>query len=536
MNIVLRAIFAITLFCFFQTIAAQNNTKADYTSSQWYLKDQKTDKVPGISLDQAYAFLAGRKPVKVLVAILDSGLDTAHADIRGNLWNNPDEIPGNGIDDDNNGYIDDIHGWNFLGNAKGENIAGETLEKTRIYRELHPVFGRMKAEEVLNDDEDAYLLYLKAKESYLKDVEASKSNIENYEKYLVAYQTVRKILREHLNKENFTPEDVKGIRSDNISVDGAKVLYFQMQMSEVSVRDIEGWIAYEQSVLDTKLNIDNNPRYLTGDDPKDLNDSIYGNNDIDGGTSGHGTAVAGAVAALRGNGLGIDGIASQVEIMMVRIVPGGDERDKDVALGIRYAVNQGAKIINCSFGKDFSGERWMVDEAIRYAEKHGVLIVHGSGNDGQDNDHSDNYPNPKCQDFFPKAANWIETGASTKESGKNLPAGFSNYGKTTVDLLAPGEDIMALDPGNGYSPSSGTSLAAPVVTGVAALLLSYYPGLTPAEVRKILMESVTPYGHKRVMVPGTKEKTRMKNLCVSGGVLNAYKAVILADQYLKEKK
>lgn len=521
-------LFAVLLIAFcFSASSQSDGNHPDYSGEQWYLADPAKDKIPGINLDKAYQLLAERQGQKVIVAILDSGLDTAHADIRANLWKNPAEIPWNGIDDDGNGLVDDFHGWNYLGNPDGENITGETLEKTRLYRKLHPVYGE-EPSEVPEEKMQEYEIYLMAKNSYLKDVNKSNNIIRQFDIYLNAYKTSHRILQDYFQRDDYTLEEVQAIKSNQIHIQGAKSLYIDMRMYEISEEIIEGWIRHEQSVLDTKLNLENDPRHIAGDDPNDILDTIYGNNNLHGGTPGHGTSVAGLVGAIRNNGFGINGIADNVEIMVVRIVPGGDERDKDVALGIRYAVNQGAKIINCSFGKEFSPEKWMVDEAVRYAEANGVLIVHAAGNSASCNDTQGNFPSPFYSDGT-RASNWIEVGASTKHPKKRLVASFSNYGHNSVDLLAPGENVMTLKPGNGYGPSSGTSLAAPVVTGVAAIILSYFPELTPAEVIEILNSTVTPYGRKKVYIPGTTKKMRMRDLCRTGGVINAGNAVEMAE-------
>ncbi len=528
--VIILVSLTITLFPAYSQSAAGSK---DHTAAQWYFADPQSDRIPGISLDKTYKFLEGRQGRKVVVAILDSGLDTAHADIKGNLWVNPREIPGNDVDDDGNGYVDDVHGWNFLGNLSGENIASETLEQTRLYRKFHPVYGTMKEKDVPAGKQAEFDLYLKAKEFYEKDVAESQRNLFNHKLMLSEFDASVSVLEQHIKGSDLTPEVVRAIKAETGNLFKAKNFYLLIYQHGVSRSDIEGWIAYEESVLSTKLNLDNDPRHIAGDDPNNIQDSLYGNNDLQAGTPGHGTSVGGLVGAIRGNGIGIDGIADNVAIMVIRIVPGGDERDKDVALGIRYAVNQGARIINCSFGKDFSPEKWMVDEAVRYAESHGVLIVHGSGNDGKDNDATENYPTPFFSNGI-RATNMIEVGSSTKYRSKLLPSPFSNYGRTTVDLFAPGSEIMTLKPG-GYGSSSGTSLAAPVVTGVATIILSYYPELTPAELRKILMKSVSSFKWKKVNIPGGKGKTRMKKLSVSGGVVNAFKAVKLAEKIRRKK-
>jgi len=508
---------------------------ADVTDRQWYLRDPVRDNIPGISLDQAYQYLAGRKGRRVVVAVLDSGFDTAHVDIRENLWVNPGEIPGNGIDDDGNGLVDDVHGWNFLGNDQGENVAGETLEMTRLYRQLRPVYGNMRASEVPEDLREEYALFLDVKKVYEKRYDDAASEVRTYERLKNNFEHASAALSRHFRGEEFNFSDVIGINTRDERLERAKSLYVFMTITGLA-NSIDEVIENHRSVLNTKLNLDHDARAaVIGDNVLDMNDSIFGNNDLDGGTAGHGTAVAGVIAAVRNNGMGIDGIADNVEVMIVRVVPGGDEYDKDVALGIRYAVNMGADIINCSFGKEFSPQKWMVDEAIRYAQSRGVLIVHAAGNSSSNNDLGRNFPTPYLDDGT-RATNWIEVGASTRNDDRRLVASFSNYGRERVDLFAPGSGIMTLEPGNETRNSSGTSLASPVVAGVAALIMSYFPDLTAEEVRDILMQSVTPYGKKKVNHPETGKKTRMRNLSVSGGVVNAYRAVMLADELTQQKR
>jgi subtilisin family serine protease len=511
------------------------DTLPDVTDRQWYLRDPVRDKVPGISLDQAYQYLAGRTGRRVVVAILDSGFDTAHIDIRENLWVNPGEIPGNGIDDDGNGLVDDVHGWNFLGNAEGENVAGETLEMTRLYRQLRPVYSTLRASDVPDEMKEEYELYLDVKKVYEKRYDEAAAQLRQYERLKTNFEHGKAMLDRHFRGEEYNFADVVGINTKDERLERAKSLYIFMTITGLA-DGIDGVMETHRSILTTKLNLDHDARAsVIGDNVLDLNDSIFGNNDLDGSTPGHGTAVAAVIAAVRNNGMGIDGIADNVEVMIVRVVPGGDEYDKDVALGIRYAVNMGADIINCSFGKEFSPQKWMVDEAIRYAESRGVLIVHAAGNSASDNDLGRNFPTPYYDDGT-RARNWVEVGASTRNDDRRLVASFSNYGRERVDLFAPGSDIMTLEPGNETRSSHGTSLASPVVAGVAALIMSYFPDLTAEEVRDILMQSVTPYGKKKVNHPSTGKRTRMRNLCVSGGVVNAYRAVMLADELTRQKQ
>jgi subtilisin family serine protease len=223
--------------------------------------------------------------------------------------------------------------------------------------------------------------------------------------------------------------------------------------------------------------------------------------------------------------------AGAVRIMSVRVTPDGDERDKDVANGIRYAVDHGALVINMSFGKGYSPEKPVVDSAVRYAESKGVLLVHAAGNDGSDNDRVPSYPTAGYLGGG-RAANWLEVGASTFRRSA-LAARFSNYGRTAVDLFAPGQDIYATLPNQRYGRQSGTSMAAPTVSGVAALLLAYFPRLTPMDVRRILLASVTRYPDARVPAPGGGPPVPFASLSATGGVVNAYAAV---RQALEEER
>jgi cell wall-associated protease len=249
--------------------------------------------------------------------------------------------------------------------------------------------------------------------------------------------------------------------------------------------------------------------------------------------SKHGTHVSGLIGAVRNNGIGVDGVADNVKIMMLRVVPDGDEYDKDVALAIRYAVDNGAKVINMSFGKYFSPEKRWVDSAVKYAEQHDVLIVHASGNESNDVDVKENYPNCWLKQWRTNATNFINVGASSdpKISG-GIAAEFSNYGKETVDVFAPGVRIYSTFPGgNHYGNLQGTSMAAPIVTGLAALLRTYYPELTAVQVKKIIEESTfKPDATVISIKPGSKsEEVPFSVLSKTGGIINAYKAVMDAD-------
>ena len=211
---------------------------------------------------------------------------------------------------------------------------------------------------------------------------------------------------------------------------------------------------------------------IVQDDETNINDRDYGNKDIMASTPFHGTHCSGIIGAVRDNGIGVDGIADNVRIMMVRAVPDGDEHDKDIANAIRYAVDNGAQIISMSFGKDFSPQKQWVDDAVRYAQSKGVLMVHAAGNDAANIDSADNFPNPTFIDGNGRATTWITVGASGDPKLGGITASFSNYGKKEVDVFAPGVQIYSTIPtGNNYGTASGTSMACPVVCGIYTALV-----------------------------------------------------------------
>jgi subtilisin family serine protease len=303
---------------------------------------------------------------------------------------------------------------------------------------------------------------------------------------------------------------------------GAKNSPVQKQLSEAKN-------SLDKSV-NFQLNTSFNPRTIVGDNDDDNTSPFYGNNKVQGPGPEHGTHVAGIIGANAGNEIGVKGVCPQAKIMTLRAVPDGDERDKDIANAIRYAVDNGAKVINMSFGKSFSPHKNWIDEAVQYAESKDVLLVHAAGNDAKNLEFNDNFPTPYLQGSHQSVNNWIEVGASSWKKGKELTASFSNYGKNKVDVFAPGEDILSTMPGNKYEEMSGTSMASPVVAGLAALIRSYYPSLTAVQVKDIILKSAVVY-NKKVKIPGTKKKAKLSELCKTGAVVNAYEAILLANQY-----
>ncbi len=490
---------------------------------RWSHLDLAKDTVPGMSVDKAYMqLLKGKKSTRVIVAVVDSGVDIEHEDLKGSIWTNPKEIAGNGIDDDKNGYIDDIHGWNFLGDANNEN-----LESTRIVKK----------------GDDGSQTYKDAK----SDLDKSKADLMPQKQQLDMILGADKAIVNLLKKQNYTLVEVKAIKTEDPLLSQSKAIMSQV-LSNGTKADFDAEMTnykdYVYGQLNYNLNTEFDGRKIVGDNPEDLSDKKYGNNIVyyakDKEQSLHGTHVAGIIAQVRGNGKGGDGIANNVAIMSVRAVPNGDEYDKDIALAIRYAVDNGAKVINGSFGKSFSPHKQWVYDAIKYAADKDVLFVHAAGNDGHDIDIAENknFPNDADGSQPEFANNMLTIGALNLEYGSNLVAGFSNYGKENVDIFAPGMKIWASVPNNKYKYEQGTSMASPNVAGVAALIREYYPNLKAKQVKQIIMDSGTPISTS-VFLGETKEGEPKNNKpfsesCKSGKIVNAYNALIMAEKLSKK--
>jgi subtilisin family serine protease len=483
----------------------------------WQLLDLDEDRVPGVSAARAYReLLADRSPARtVVVAVIDGGVDTAHVDLRETLWRNADETPGNRIDDDDNGYVDDVYGWNFIGGADGRNVHHETLEVTRLHARCldgGTLPAALTCEEIAQD--------FAAKRT---EAEQTLTQIQQIE---AALDFATPLLREAVGGEEPTVESVSALTPTRRDVLQAQQIFLQLDAAGIGREDlVEGKEAYE-GLLQYGYDPTFETRDVVGDDFSDGSQTGYGNPDVMGPDASHGTHVTGIIGAARGNGIGMDGVASSVQIMTVRTVPDGDERDKDVANAIRYAVDNGAQIINMSFGKAYSPRKELVDAAVRYADERGVLMVHAAGNDGEDLEIEASFPTRDYEDGG-QAANWIEVGAADWKV-EGLAAPFSNYGSTSVDVFAPGVDILSTVPGSEFDREDGTSMAAPVVTGVAALLMAYFPDLTAADVKSILLESSVNHADRSVPRPGTGEPVPFGTLSVTGGVVNAYEAIRMA--------
>lgn len=509
-------------------IGAQSAMRAP---ENWFNLDWKKDGVPGVSTERSYETILKNKTAEpVIVAVIDGGVDPLHEDLNDVMWINPGEIADNGIDDDQNGYIDDIFGWNFIGNPNGESVGADALEVTRLYAHYDKKYKNANTATLKGKDRKEYDYYKKLEETVTESLEKAKKNLDYYTELKSTFIASEDKLKKHLKTDELTLEQLQGIQTEDEEITNAVSVVSKLLENGLDASYFDNVLGYfegQTKYYDPTFD----PRSIVGDNYADSREWQYGNNDVKGPEAFHGTHVAGIIGAERDNDLGIKGVSDQVFIMGVRVVPDGDERDKDVANGIRYAVDNGASVINMSFGKSYKWDKKVVDDAVKYAEKHDVLLVHAAGNDGSNTDIADNFPTDSYErsGWFGKkrAKNWIEVGALNWQEGDKLAAPFSNYGKDNVDLFAPGMSIHSTTPDNGYQDAQGTSMASPVVAGVAALVRAYYPDLTAVQVKDILMKSVVPV-NQQVMKPGTKEMVPFSQLSVSGGVVNVYNALELA--------
>jgi subtilisin family serine protease len=490
--------------------------------NRWSHLDIVKDTIPGMSVDRAYAeLLKDKKGKKVIVGIVDSGVDIEHEDLKAVVWTNKKEVPGNGIDDDKNGYIDDIHGWNFLGD-----IVKENLEYERI---------------IVNKSLVDEATYQEAKAVNDKKIVTSTNGKARLEEMATDASKADEVLTKHFGKSGYSIDEVNAITSQDADISKSKMMVQRVNSYGMTVPEFKIAIQEELDGYNQVINGENlktNYRKVVGDNPEDITDTKYGDNKVMGPDPKkthilHGTHVAGIVAQVRNNSLGGDGVANNVEILTVRAVPDGDEYDKDIALGIRYAVDNGAKVINGSFGKSFSPHKQWVYDAIKYAESKDVLIVHAAGNDSKDIDVANNYPNDSDDKINEFADNLITIGALNYEYGNKVVARFSNFGKINVDVFAPGVKIYASTPNNEYKLLQGTSMAAPNVAGVAALIRSYYPKLSAKQVKHILMDSGVAITTDVIVAGKATDVRSFTTLSKSGKIVNAYNALLMAEKMSK---
>lgn len=518
----------------------------------WFNLDFQKDGVRGVSTERMYAeLLKGRPAQTVIVAVIDSGVDVNHEDLKSVMWVNPKEIAGDGLDNDGNGYVDDVHGWNFIGGKDGQNVHHDNTEVARVVALLRGKCAKADPKTLTGTDKTDCERYEVAKAELTSKKNEAQTNLGQYTMLKNMVGSAVTALGKELNGKAPTPENVNAIQSSNQMLGMAVNIVNSLAENGktfATVDELKTFLVAEvQDGLDTFdaqvkywYNPDYDPRGTVGDNYPNWRERFYGNNDYQGPDAHHGTHVAGIIGASRTNDLGIKGVADNVRIMTLRAVPDGDERDKDVANAILYAVDHGAKVINMSFGKSHSPYKEAVDAAIRYAESKDVLIIHAAGNDNEDNDATEHFPvewfGPEgTQNRTARAKNLIEVGALNWADGREALASFSNYGKTEVDVFAPGVDIHSTVPGNGtYKDESGTSMAAPVTAGVAAVLRSYFPKMTALDVKNVLLNSSVKLKDS-VLKPGSEDEVvPLAELCVTGGVVNAYEAVKMALNMAKQ--
>jgi len=525
----------VSLFVFIIPLSAQNASLQG-----WHLKDFTFSGYYGISLEKACQFLLESKikSAPVIVAILDDGVDTAHEDLQKVLWINKNEIPGNGIDDDHNGYIDDLHGWNFLGGKDGRIVGSNSSEWIRVYWRYKTKYEGVSIDsnQLSAEQKYEYALWQKARSGVVgKGMKAEE--LDNLRSYFANAIFCDSILKPHFTKNEFTAKQLNSYKPASKMEKEVKT-FFQEVFKQFTTPDVTNSFVINElqqyvvgeirKASGDRVPPEDNRKDITGDDEKNEANRLYGNPNISNAPLMHGTHLSGIVAADRSNGIGMQGIADNVQIMMVRTSAEGDEHDKDIANGIRYAVDNGAKVINMSFGKSLSPDKKMIDDAVKYALAKDVLLVQAAGNSKRNIDAFDNFPNPKYMLTDSLAPNWITVGAS---DSAGMAADFSNYGAGVVNLFAPGVAIYSTIPGgNKYMSWDGTSMASPVVSGVAALIRSYFPGLLATDVKKILEQTVS-HPSQKTLKPGTKEIVPLSQLCSSGGIVNAFDAVKLAASF-----
>ena len=516
----------------------------------WHLYDPATQTY-GIKLDQAYTDLLKQKipKKKIIVAVIDSGIDTAHEDLKPVIWRNDKEIAGNGIDDDKNGYVDDTNGWNFIGGKDGSNVGKDSYEAARVYYKYKSEFGDKAVDEssLSVEKKKAFQIYSKAKFQLESQAKEAAMYVLILKDIVAKLPSADSILKIALGKQEYTGDELANFTTSEPAVAKARAAllgFFQQtrQMESTNAALISELVQFYEGEKSKMEAIEKEPKRYRAEVVKDNydnpNDRFYGNNDVMGTDASHGTHVAGIIGASRNNNLGIKGVADHVAIMPIRAVPDGDEHDKDIANAIRYAVDNGALVINMSFGKSFSPEKSWVDDAVKYASSKGVLLVHAAGNDAKNIDFDDNFPSRNFNnDTLQPFSNWITVGASGA-SKKDIAASFSNYGKREVDVFAPGVRIYSSIPGgNTYGEKDGTSMASPVVAGLAALILSYYPDLTPEQIISIIKSSSLKIADKVTIRPGTEdEEVSLLELSSTGGIVNAYDALKLAANTKGERK
>lgn len=535
MNLLNKVLYTLAILAL-PFVSSAQSTEDESPVANWQNLDLKSDGVFGISTEKAYKdIIKGKKSSPIIVAVIDGGIDIEHEDLKKVLWVNQKEIPGNGIDDDKNGYVDDVHGWNFIGSPKA-NIHYDNMEVIRLVNKLEPKYAAaLNTTPFTEEERKEFQTYKKVVTDYMAKLQSAQMGLQNT-------TMIKKYLDEitaKIGNDNPTSDDFGNYKAEN-DIESQVIKFIRPELKKADFKkfyeELKDGIKFYDTQVKYQLNVEFDPRKdSVGDDYANSYERYYGNNNVTGPDAEHGTHVAGIVGAIRNNDLGIKGVADNVKIMAIRTVPDGDERDKDVANSILYAVDNGAKILNMSFGKSYAWDKKVVDDAVKYAVSKGVLLVHAAGNDGKNTEKEDNFPNRLFTDSLGKtmgtAQGWIEVGASGWKNDESLVASFSNYGGKTVDVFAPGVKINSTMPGSTYKENDGTSMAAPVVAGLAALIWSHYPNFTAVQIKDIIMNSVVKVEQKvKIKEEGDNRRVLLSDISVTGGIVNAYNALQLAEQ------
>lgn len=460
---------------------------AQYDNRDWYNDDFNMNSSRGISMNHLYSVIDSTQLKTIVVAVIDNGVDVYHEDLQGSIWTNEDEIADNQIDDDGNGYIDDIYGWNYLGNPSGQNVNQANLEITRLFRAYSEKFDSVKVDTLKGAEIDEFAKFKSIQNTFEQETAKIKEQFEQYSQLAALYKGAYDYMREKLDSSEVSVNNLISYQPE--SADEEQIIEFLLMAEKEGLKDyLEDGGSYFDSALNYHYNLDFNPRTVVNEELLDSTGMMYGNNQVWAASPDHGTHVAGIIAANRNNDIGVSGVAANAKIMCLRAVPDGDERDEDIARAITYAADNGADVINMSFGKKYSPQTAMVENAIDYALSKDIVIIHAAGNESTNIDEEYHYPrglkgNNKSKKGF------ITVGAHTRSDSVHLLANFSNYGEKSVDVMAPGEDIYSTISGNKYKKNSGTSMAAPVVAGLAAVYRGLFPEKSAQQIKKLILKS-----------------------------------------------
>jgi len=512
MKVLSACAFALT----FVLILSLENVIGQEKPKDWYNEDLMSNTTRGISIDYLYNVIDSTELEKVVVAVIDNGVDIFHEDLKHSIWQNNDEIPNNQIDDDLNGYIDDIHGWNYLGNPSGENVDHANLEITRLYRFYSKKYDSVNVDTISAKSIDEFSRFKEIEHAYEQNIQTIEQQFKEYSQLAALYSGATAYMEKKFGTSQFTVNELLSFETES-SEEKQVIEFLLMAEKEGLPNYLKDGKSFFNSSLNYHYNIDFNPREIVNEGFLDSTGMMYGNPEVWASKPDHGTHVAGIIAANRNNHIGISGIATNARIMPLRAVPDGDERDEDIARAIMYAADNGAEIINMSFGKKYSPNSKMVEEAIDYALSKDILMIHAAGNEALNIDEEFHYPRGVKKNNKSKQG-FITVGAHTLRDSTYILADFSNYGGKSVDIIAPGEDIYSTIAGNEYKRLSGTSMAAPVVSGLAAIYRGKFPDKSAQQIKKLIQKSLVK--QKNTMTKIGNESIKLKKIIRHPGFID----------------